>query len=1179
MAAACVGGALLSAFLQVAFDRLASPKVLHFFRRRKLDEALLSKLNIKMLSINSLADDAEQMQFRDTRVKAWLFAVKDAVLDAEDLLDEIDYELTKCEVEAQSESQSLSNKVSSFFHSTFSSFNRKIDSGLKQVLEKLEYLASQKDYLGLKEATYSGLRPGSVVQQKLASTSLVAENVIYGRDYDKETIFNWITYETDNRNQLSILSIVGMGGVGKTTLAQHVYNDPRMEEADFSIKAWVCVSDDFDVMVVTSTILEAITKSKDDSRNLEMAHGRLKEKLSGKKFFLVLDDVWNERREKWEAVQTPLNFGASGSKILVTTRSEKVASTMRSSKVHRLMHLQEDHCWDVFAKHALQDDHPQLNAELKDIGIKIVKKCKGLPLALKAIGSLLHTKSLFSEWQCVLVSKIWDTPIEENEIMPALLLSYHHLPSHLKRCFAYFALFPKDYKFDKQSIILLWIAENFLECPQHNKSPEEIGELYFDDLLSRSFFQQSSGLESCFVMHDLLNDLAKYVCGDICFNLEVDKALCIPKMARHFSFAIKDIKYFDSLHDAKRLRTFIPLPAYVRVSSLNDPWQCKIPVHELFSKFKFIHTLSLLCCSGLLEVPDSIGDLKHLRSLDLSRTDIRKLPDSSCLLYNLQILKLNFCLLLKELPSNLYKLNNLRCLEFIATSVRKVPMHMGKMKNLQVLSSFYVGKSNEFGIQQLVGLNLHGGLSIGDMQNIVNPLDALQVDLKNKKHLVKLELEWNSHHIPDNPRNEKQVLEYLQPPKHLKNFSINHYGGTQFPSWLFDNTLSNLVSLSLIGCKFCLHLPPLGLLPFLKQLVIIELDGIVGVGAEFHGSSSSSFTCLETLYFFNMKEWEEWDCETDFPRLQHLSIIHCPKLKGLPKQLLHVKQIIICECETLTISGHNMESSTLERIGDTITNNSLEVLHIYSCLSMNIPLRLCYNLLVTLEIDGAFDTPITFPLDFFPKLFSLKLGCCNLQMISQDHTHNHLKDLCISNSPQFESFPMEGLSAPRLVKFSIKELMNLKLLPKRMDILLPSLTDLQILDCPQVELFSDGGFPSNLNTMDLSDCSKFMASMKMALGANNSLEVLSVRKLNVESFPDEGFLPFSLTCLEIRNCSDLKNLDYKGLCHLSSLQKLLLFNCSNLQCLPEEGLPNSILELKIVGCPLLEQCQDYKTGN
>ncbi|XP_027923741.1 putative disease resistance RPP13-like protein 1 isoform X2 [Vigna unguiculata] len=1106
MAAACVGGALLSAFLQVAFHRVTSPKLLHFFRGRKLDEALLRKLNIKLLSINSLADDAEQKQFMDTRVKAWLSAVKDVVFDAEDLLDEIDYELTKRQVEAESECQSLSSKVSSFFNSTFSSFNRKIDSGLKQVLENLEYLASQKGDLGLKEATYFGLQPGSVseVQQKLPSTSLVAENVIYGRDDDTETIFNWLTSETHNHSQLSILSIVGMGGVGKTTLAQHVYNDPRMEEVHFSIKAWVCVSDYFDVMVVTSTILEAITKSKDDSRNLEMAHARLKEKLSGKKFFLVLDDVWNERRDKWEAVQTPLNFGATGSKILVTTRSEKVATTMWSSKVHRLMHLQEDHCWDVFAKHAFQDDHPQLNAEMKDIGIKIVKKCKGLPIALKAIGSLLHTKSSFSERECVLESKIWDLPREENEIMPALLLSYHHLSSHLKRCFTYFALFPKDYKFDKESIILLWLAENFLHCPQHNKSPEEIGELYFDDLLSRSFFQRSSGLESCFVMHDLLNDLAKYVCGDIYFNLEVDKALFIPERARHISFAINDVKYFDSSYDAKRLRTFIPLPTFIKLSPLNDPWQCKVSFHELFSKFKFIHTLSLLCCSGLLEVPDSIGDLKHLRSLDLSCTHIRKLPDSSCLLYNLQILKLNYCLLLKELPSNLYKLSNLRCLEFIGTSVRKMPMHMGKLKNLQVLSSFYVGKSS--GIQQLVGLNLHGGLLIGDMQNILNPSDALQVDLKNKKHLVKLELEWNSNQIPDNPRKEKQVLEYLQPPKHLKNFSISHYGGTQFPSWLSDSSLSNVVSLRLIGCKYVLQLPPLGLLPFLKELTIIELDGIVGVGAEFHGSSSSSFTCLETLYFYNMKEWEEWDCETPFPRLQHLSIVHCPKLKGLPNQLLHVKQIIICECERFTISGHNTESSTLERIGDTINNNSLEVLHIYSCLYINIPLRLRYNLLVTLDIDGGFDSPMTFPLDFFPKLCSLKLRCCNLQMISQDHTHNHLKDLDISKSPQFESFPMEGLSAPKLVKFSIKELKNLKLLPKRMDILLPSLTDIRILDCPQVELCSDGGLPSNLNTMDLSDCSKFMASMKMALGANNSLEVLSVQKLDVESFPDEGIV-------------------------------------------------------------------------
>jgi len=201
---------------------------------------------------------------------------------------------------------------------------------------------------------------------------------------------------------------------------------------------------------VTKTILEAVTKSKDDSEDVQMVHERLKEKLSGKKFFLVLDDVWNETQENWEAVRTPLTYGAPGSRILVTTRGEKVASNMRS-KVHRLKHLKEDECLKVFEKHALRGDELELNDEKKEIGRRIIEKCKGLPLALKTIGSLLRTKSSISDWQSVLENDIWDLP-KEVENMPALLLSYQHLPSHLKRCFAYCALFPKDYEFDKKDV-------------------------------------------------------------------------------------------------------------------------------------------------------------------------------------------------------------------------------------------------------------------------------------------------------------------------------------------------------------------------------------------------------------------------------------------------------------------------------------------------------------------------------------------------------------------------------------------------------------------------------------------------------------------------------------------------------------------------------------------------------
>ena len=395
--------------------------------------------------------------------------------------------------------------------------------------------------------------------------------------------------------------------------------------------------------------------------------------------------------------------------------------------------------------------------------------------------------------------------------------------------------------------------------------------------------------------------------------MKFDKGQCVPKTTRHFSFKFHDIKKFDglkSLTDAKRLRSFLPLTEYRTLelghSSLlptivittimrafnQYPWQFKISIHDLFSKIKFIRVLSFNGCLDLDEVPDSIGDLKYLYSLDLSYTEIKKLPDSVCLLYNLLILKLNNCSKLEELPLNLHKLTKLRCLEFEDTKVRKMPMQFGELKNLQVLSTFFVDRNSELSTMQLGGLNLHGRLSMKEVQNILNPLDALEANLKNK-HLVELKLTWKSDHIPDDPRKEKKVLENLQPSNHLESLGINNYGGTQFPNWVFDNSLSNLVFLQLQDCKYCLCLPPLGLLSSLKTLKIKGLNGIVSIGAEFYGSNSS-FASLERLEFYNMNEWEEWECKTtSFPRLQYLDVVECPKLKGLSEQLLHLNTLDI----------------------------------------------------------------------------------------------------------------------------------------------------------------------------------------------------------------------------------------------------------------------------------------------
>jgi len=528
----------------------------------------------------------------------------------------------------------------------------------------------------------------------------------------------------------------------------------------------------------------------------------------------------------------------------------------------------------------------------------------------------------------------------------------------------------------------------------------------------------------------------------------------------------------------------------------------------------------------------------------------------------------------------------LRCLEFKGTYIRKAPVLLGNLKNLQVwMGGFEVKSSSEFSIQQLGQLDLHGGLSIKNLENIVDSCDALAADLKNKTHLMILRLEWDLKVNNEDSIKEREVLENLQPSRHLEQLSISGYCGTQFPGWLSENFLLNMVSLTLNNCKYCQWLPSLGLLTFLKHLEIDGLDQIVRIDADFYGNSFPAFASLETLRFNDMKEWEEWQCMPGaFPSLEDLFVTDCPKLKGhLPDHLPHLMFLFIDRCEQLVtstpkaieIEGVKMETSSVNILGLLVSDSSLESLHIYSCPGLNIPINHCYDFLVELDISQCCHSLTNFPLDLFPKLCQLELGKCrNLQMISQVQPHDHLKNLKIKKCSEFESFSNEGLFAPQLETFFIQGLKKLKSMPKCMSVLLPSLNDMCIYDCPALEL-SDGCFPSNLKDMYLLNCSKLVTSLKEGVwGTNPSLESLCIEKEDLECFPGEGLLPLSLTELRIDDCRNLKKLDYRGLSHLPSLRRLVLENCPILQCLPEEGLPESISQLSIKDCPLLKEwCQ------
>jgi hypothetical protein len=1048
---------------------------------------------------------------------------------------------------------------------------------------------------------------------------LVEESSIFGRDDDKEKIINLLLSnnidESDNGN-FCVIPIVGMGGIGKTTLAQLVYKDERVKE-HFDLQLWVCVSDVFDVLGITKTILEALTLLTCDMKDLNLFQVALQQKLTEKKFLLVLDDVWNENYADWEVLSNPFKSGAPGSMVIVTTRNDSVASIMNALPTDHLKPLLEKDCWSLFAKYAFHDDNFDARRELEVIGRQIVKKCEGLPLAAKTIGGLLRSKLDVDEWERILKSELWDSSFDKTNILPALRLSYKYLPPHLKQCFAYCSIFPKDCVLRKDEVILLWMAEGFLE-ETNNKRMEEVGEDSFLDLASRSLLEQSSGKKSGFVMHDLVNDLAKFVSGQFTFRLEVDCLHGIMNKTRHLSYfrnenGFDNFKKFEVLYEATRLHTFLPL----ELSPLDNYYfylTKKVPL-DLLPNLTCLRVLSLSYYRNMTELPESIGKIKHLRYLNLSSTTIKRLPDSICKLCNLQTLNLSGCKELAALPRDMRKLINLRHLDISGTAIKEMPMQMSSLKCLQTLTKFIIGKHSGTSIEELGKLaNLRGRLSVLELQNVASHTDALKACLNDRKYLEELVLEWNA--LDTNISEcQRSVLDNLRPHSNLKSLIIKNYGAESLPDWVGHHSFSNMVSLCLENCKHCFNLPPLGQLPSLQNLSIVGFEGVVKVGSEFYGSNSSlvkPFGALKVLRFEKMLKWEVWsyfDAENEgeaFAPLEELYIDDCPNLTGrlpvhlpslakleihkcpllldsLPRApsirelgLIHCKEILLKKLPAglrkLNIGGFGPLKSLPRGLADF--DGNLQELTISNCNMLRLP---SFSSLETLRLYGC-DSLKSFPLDLFPKLCSIRIsGCKNLKSFIVAERHGRdlgILRIFIKNCPNFVSFPKGGVRAPDLTFFWVQDCGSLRSLPEKMHILLPSLKSFCIIDCPEVEFLPRGGFPSNLELIDVQNCEKLFAG-RMGWGLQKLLFVRNLyigsKSEDVVSFPERGLLPSSLTYLHILGFQYLKSLDKNGLQHLTSLQGLRVHDCPKLKYMSEEGLPPSLSFIKIKECPLLKK--------
>ncbi|XP_017984378.1 PREDICTED: putative disease resistance RPP13-like protein 1 [Theobroma cacao] len=1169
-ALSAIGEVVVSKFFDFLIDKLVSSDLLQFATEKKIHEGM-EKLKKELLEIRAVLDDAEERQLKDKFVKIWLFHLQILAYDVDDVLDELATEISRRNLMMERRGSS-SKKPRLMITEPLGavSFYRDMMSKINDVTVRLKALEPERKKL---QKRMKDCHRSKRIEGRLQPTSVEIETHVYGRDKDKEKILELLV-ESDDEGKV-VIPIVGMGGIGKTTLAQLVYNDNRVNDY-FDLKAWVCVSENFDITDITKSILSSVGhKSGDAEANLNNLQIKLKEKLSGKKLLLILDDLWHQIYNDWTILVAP--FG-KGTTIIVTTRDQSVSRMTRTiPDDYKLQKLPDEDCLSVLTGHAFQAKDFSGHPHLKEIGVKMAEKCRGLPLAAKTIGGLLRNEVGLVVWKDILENEVWKE--EGCNIIPALRLSYHHLPPHLKPCFAYCAIIPKDYEFSKTEIVRLWMAEGFLRV-KAVKQNEDLGQEIFQELVSRSFFERSSQDKSRYVMHDLINDLAQSIAKDLCFRVEGDKELNISNNARHSSY-IGDrrdgIKKFRVFNGMEHLRTFLQL------KMPNDGY-CYISnqvLSDLLSKLKCLRVLSL---EGyrLTKLLDVFGDLIHLRFLNFSRTEIKTLPDSICKLYNLETLILWGCKALKEFPLEMRDLINLRHLDFTgANSQIRMPMGIGELTSLQTLTRFVVSQDNGLQIQEMGNLsNLKGELIISGLENIVKAQDALVAGLCNKSNLSDLTLEWKYSRdafAVEEIQFHMDVLNSLRPHAMLERLTIKYYGGETFPSWIGDPSFEKLSHLELDNCPNCTSLPAIGKLPLLKSLFIENMNKVTVVGSNFFGENASiAFPKLEELFFYNMLEWKEWDpCEVDgdvFQQLRLLSISYCPKLLGsLPTRLRSLEELVILGCQKLRSLA--------------TCPPSLKKLEIRECeqLVVSLPgLPMLCDLTIDKcqEVVGASFTnfgslmksvslsnisKFTCPRDLMlglRKAESLSIGKCEELISSWQNQEgcsaypSALRFLKIQNCSQLASIGVEDekeeqmqLGIPRnIVDLGISYCERLERLSKSLHSY-TSLTVLQIIRCPGLISFSKGNLPANLRSLTIRCC--------------KNLQYLLDERENVSI---NG--TFFLEKLEIGDCKSFISLS-AGVELQLRFVSLSIVDCKNLQYLLDERENISIKQLTIGGCPSL----------
>ncbi|KAK2432950.1 putative disease resistance protein RGA1 [Trifolium repens] len=994
----------------------------------------LEKLVENMSEIKAVVLDAEEQQSTNNhQVQLWLEKLKDTLDDADDLLDDFNTEELRRQVMTN---HKKAKKVRIFFSSSNQLlFSFKMVGKLKELGTRIEALNVDKRIFNFTNRT-----PDRRVLKQRETHSFVREEEVIGREKEKKELLELLFNTSINvKENVSVISVIGVGGLGKTALAQLVYGDKEVQQ-HFELKKWVCVSEDFNVKDIAAKIIKPNTNVEMDEVQLE-----LRKKVEGKRYLLVLDDIWNEDRDHWLRLMTLLKDGAKGSKIIITTRSEKVAKISGSSSIFFLKGLDEKQSWRLFSQLAFENEKELENENLVSTGKEIVKKCSGVPLAIRIIGSLMFTMEDWSTFKNKDLVKIDEQC--DNKIFQLIKLSYDHLPIHLKKCFAFCSLFPKDFLIEKQMLIRLWIAQGLVQSSDENISLEDIGDKYCMDFVHKSLFQNiTKGKifdDVHFQMHDIVHDLASLISRSD-YLLVSEKEQHVDKKTRHVSFGFKLDSSWQvptSLLNAYKLTTFLlplhtswPPPGFNEMSTI-EVSAC----NSILSSFRRFRVLYLNYTESM-KIPSCIGRMKHLRYLDLSFSHkVEELPRSVTELVNLETLLLNGCRRLRELPKDLWKLVSLRHLELDGcSSLTCMPHGIGKMTNLQTLTRFVLDTTSKdsAGASELMGLNnLRGGLQIKGLECLRHcPTEANHLNLMGKPHLHRLMLAWNSEIVGDVNDSEKDdiILHEIVLHSNIKLLDITGFGGVTMSSLVKLST--NLDVLRLYNCTRLQYLELAQLdVKCISMFRLPSLEWIVNDNN--NGDNSSPFCAsLKEISLFKLPNLKGWcrcseeqmskGCCHQFKSLDRLYIDGCSDLISIP-QHKDIKKIDLMQV-------------TAKVLEQAVTHSNVEFL-------------LIWDLLNLISLSGL--------LQHLTRVSELSIGEC-----MEFDPCNDEEDGCYS---------MKWKELTNLKVLTFEGIPKMKYLPEGLQHI-TTLQTLRIIDC--VNLTSIPEWATSLQVLDIKGCPKIDGS-------------------------------------------------------------------------------------------------------